>query len=175
MLTAGCILACLIILALRIACHLQAAIGATGAAAFDLTAACSGFVMALVTGSQYIRAGTYKNVLVIGAQLQPCMGRNAAIVTAHALSGCSLQSSVVPPVRQHLQGPMEPAADDTACCHMQARMRCRATLTGGTAPPASCLATAVGQWCSQRGMAASAGCWAWTCTQVRLWLVSLQL
>ncbi|KAI7838752.1 hypothetical protein COHA_007545 [Chlorella ohadii] len=67
MLTAGCILACLIILALRIACHLQAAIGATGAAAFDLTAACSGFVMALVTGSQYIRAGTYKNVLVIGA------------------------------------------------------------------------------------------------------------
>ncbi|PSC74644.1 3-oxoacyl-ACP synthase [Micractinium conductrix] len=45
----------------------QAAIGATGAAAFDLTAACSGFVMGLVTGAQYIKAGTYKTVLVIGA------------------------------------------------------------------------------------------------------------
>ncbi|KAI3425795.1 hypothetical protein D9Q98_007770 [Chlorella vulgaris] len=45
----------------------QAEIGATKAAAFDLTAACSGFVMALVTGAQFIRAGTYKNVVVIGA------------------------------------------------------------------------------------------------------------
>ncbi len=34
--------------------------------AFDLTAACSGFVVALVTGSQYIRAGTFRNVLVVG-------------------------------------------------------------------------------------------------------------
>lgn len=45
----------------------QAAIGASRAAAFDLTAACSGFVMGLVTGAQYIRAGSYKTVLVIGA------------------------------------------------------------------------------------------------------------
>jgi 3-oxoacyl-[acyl-carrier-protein] synthase-3 len=45
----------------------QQAIGAKKAAAFDLTAACSGFVMALATGAQFIRAGTYKNVVVIGA------------------------------------------------------------------------------------------------------------
>eukprot|EP00889_Picochlorum_renovo_P003244 jgi/Picre1/30274/NNA_005638.t1 len=45
----------------------QAEIGAKKAAAFDLTAACSGFVMALATGSQFIRSGTYKNVIVIGA------------------------------------------------------------------------------------------------------------
>lgn len=45
----------------------QAEIRASRAAAFDLTAACSGFVMGLVTGAQYIRAGTYKTVLVIGA------------------------------------------------------------------------------------------------------------
>ncbi|KAL4457358.1 hypothetical protein ABPG75_012223 [Micractinium tetrahymenae] len=49
------------------ATSVQAAIGASRAAAFDLTAACSGFVMGLVTGSQYIRAGSYKTVLVIGA------------------------------------------------------------------------------------------------------------
>ncbi len=49
------------------ATSVQATIGATKAAAFDLTAACSGFVMALATGAQFIRAGTYRNVLVIGA------------------------------------------------------------------------------------------------------------
>jgi 3-oxoacyl-[acyl-carrier-protein] synthase III len=49
------------------ACAVQALIGAKNAAAFDLTAACSGFVMALITASQYIRAGTYGNVIVIGA------------------------------------------------------------------------------------------------------------
>lgn len=45
----------------------QATLGANKAAAFDLTAACSGFVMGLATGAQFIKAGTYKNVVVIGA------------------------------------------------------------------------------------------------------------
>eukprot|EP00877_Chromochloris_zofingiensis_P011180 jgi/Chrzof1/6315/Cz18g03070.t1_KAS3[v5.2] len=49
------------------ACQVQAAIGAKNAVAFDLTAACSGFVLALVTAAQYIRTGTFKKVLVIGA------------------------------------------------------------------------------------------------------------
>ena len=49
------------------ACAVQALLGATNAAAFDLTAACSGFVMGLITATQYIRSGTYKNVVVIGA------------------------------------------------------------------------------------------------------------
>ncbi|GIL80876.1 hypothetical protein Vretifemale_9939 [Volvox reticuliferus] len=44
----------------------QAAIGARHAVAFDLTAACSGFVVALVTAAQYIRAGTFRTVLVVG-------------------------------------------------------------------------------------------------------------
>ena len=42
-------------------------IGATNAAAFDLTAACSGFLYGVVTASQFIHAGAYKKVLVIGA------------------------------------------------------------------------------------------------------------
>lgn len=42
-------------------------IGATKAAAFDLTAACSGFLYGLVTGSQFMESGAYKKVLVIGA------------------------------------------------------------------------------------------------------------
>lgn len=47
--------------------QVQARIGAKKALAFDLTAACSGFVIAMVTAAQFIRTGTYKNVLVIGA------------------------------------------------------------------------------------------------------------
>jgi 3-oxoacyl-(acyl-carrier-protein) synthase len=42
-------------------------IGASRSLAFDLTAACSGFVVGLVTGAQFIRTRQYRNVLVIGA------------------------------------------------------------------------------------------------------------
>ncbi|MBN4003883.1 beta-ketoacyl-ACP synthase 3 [Nostoc sp. LPT] len=51
------------------ACQVQAKLGATNAVAFDLTAACSGFVFGLVTAAQYIRTGIYKNVLLIGADI----------------------------------------------------------------------------------------------------------
>lgn len=43
------------------------AIGASKAAAFDLTAACSGFVFGLVTAAQFIQTGAYSKVLVVGA------------------------------------------------------------------------------------------------------------
>jgi len=49
------------------ACLVQEMIGATNAFAFDLSAACSGFLYALSTGSMYIEAGRAKKVLVIGA------------------------------------------------------------------------------------------------------------
>lgn len=51
------------------ACRVQVALGATRAVAFDLTAACSGFVFALVTAAQYIRTGVFKTVVVIGADV----------------------------------------------------------------------------------------------------------
>jgi 3-oxoacyl-[acyl-carrier-protein] synthase-3 len=51
------------------ACQIQAQLGATRAVAFDLTAACSGFVFGLVTAAQFIRAGAYRNVLLIGADM----------------------------------------------------------------------------------------------------------
>ena len=50
------------------ACYIQDKIGATRAAAFDLQAACSGFLYALVTADQFICAGIYKTILVIGAE-----------------------------------------------------------------------------------------------------------
>jgi 3-oxoacyl-[acyl-carrier-protein] synthase-3 len=51
------------------ACLIQAELGATKAVAFDLTAACSGFVFGLVTAAQFIRTGAYQNVLLIGADI----------------------------------------------------------------------------------------------------------
>lgn len=45
---------------------LQTELGAHRAAAFDLAAACSGFVYALAVGSQFIQTGVHRNVLVIG-------------------------------------------------------------------------------------------------------------
>jgi 3-oxoacyl-[acyl-carrier-protein] synthase-3 len=42
-------------------------LGASNAVAFDITAACSGFLFALITASQYIRSGSVRRALVIGA------------------------------------------------------------------------------------------------------------
>jgi 3-oxoacyl-[acyl-carrier-protein] synthase-3 len=50
------------------ACLVQQKIGATRAAAFDLEAACSGFIYALEIAQQFIMSRTYDTVLVIGAE-----------------------------------------------------------------------------------------------------------
>lgn len=42
-------------------------VGATKAYGFDLSAACSGFLFALVTGTQFIESGMHKKVVVVGA------------------------------------------------------------------------------------------------------------
>lgn len=45
----------------------QDRIGADHAAAFDLAAACAGFIYGLATGAQFIQSGLYRHVLVVGA------------------------------------------------------------------------------------------------------------
>ena len=50
------------------ACLVQEKIGATRAAAFDIQAACSGFIFGLELGQQFIMTRTYETVLVIGAE-----------------------------------------------------------------------------------------------------------
>lgn len=49
------------------ACVVQHNIGAVNAAAFDFNAACSSFITGLVTAEQFIKAGTYKNILLVCA------------------------------------------------------------------------------------------------------------
>ncbi len=51
------------------AVHVQAALGAMNAFAFDLAAACSGFIYALSVADGMIRAGQVENVLVIGSEV----------------------------------------------------------------------------------------------------------
>ncbi len=50
------------------ACLVQQKIGAFRAAAFDMEAACSGFIFALEIGQQFVMSHTYETVLVIGAE-----------------------------------------------------------------------------------------------------------
>ena len=92
---------------------MQSAIGADGALAFDLTAACSGFVVGLVNGVHFIRGGEYKNVLVIGADVLSryvdwrdrgtCIlfgdGCGAMLLTATAVDDCCLLAGAyIPPI-----------------------------------------------------------------------------
>ncbi|MEY2410638.1 MAG: 3-oxoacyl-[acyl-carrier-protein] synthase [Verrucomicrobiota bacterium] len=50
------------------ACLVQAKLGARRAAAFDIEAACSGFIYAMEIGQQFIMSRTHETVLVIGAE-----------------------------------------------------------------------------------------------------------
>lgn len=51
------------------ACQVQADIGAVNALAFDVNAACSGFLFALHTADAYLRTGLAENALIIGSEV----------------------------------------------------------------------------------------------------------
>ncbi len=50
------------------ACFIGEALGLSSTPAFDISAACSGFIYALEAGSNFVKTGRYKNVLVVGAE-----------------------------------------------------------------------------------------------------------
>jgi 3-oxoacyl-[acyl-carrier-protein] synthase III len=79
------------------ACLIQAKIGATRAVAFDLSAACSGFVFGLVTASQFIQTGSYQNILVIGADIHSrwvdWQNRNTCVLFGDGAGAVVLQAS----------------------------------------------------------------------------------
>lgn len=51
------------------ACQVQSQLGAARAVAFDLNAACAGFLFSLNTAYAYIEAGIYENALVVGSEV----------------------------------------------------------------------------------------------------------
>ena len=50
------------------ACYIQNEIGAVNAAAFDISAACSGFLFAMKTATQYLGTGQFKTALIIASE-----------------------------------------------------------------------------------------------------------
>lgn len=52
-----------------LACEIQAAIGADNAVAYDINAACAGFLFALNSANAYIQCGMYHNALIVGAEV----------------------------------------------------------------------------------------------------------
>lgn len=51
-----------------VACNLQKMLGAKNATAFDINAACTGFIYALEVGESLLRSNRYKNALIVGAE-----------------------------------------------------------------------------------------------------------
>ena len=82
------------------ACLLQHRLGLNGTAAFDVTAACSGFIYALSVADQYIKSGTHKKVLVVGSELLSRVtdwtDRNSCILFADGAGAVVLGASEEP-------------------------------------------------------------------------------
>jgi 3-oxoacyl-[acyl-carrier-protein] synthase-3 len=78
------------------ACLVQQKIGAKRAAAFDIEAACSGFLYALEIAQQFITSGTYDTVLVIGAEKLSTIvdwdDRNTCVLFGDGAGAAVLQS-----------------------------------------------------------------------------------
>ncbi len=78
------------------ACLVQQKIGARRAAAFDVEAACSGFIYALEIGQQFIMSRTYDTVLVIGAEklssIVDWTDRNTCVLFGDGAGAAILQS-----------------------------------------------------------------------------------
>ncbi|ACF13145.1 3-oxoacyl-(acyl-carrier-protein) synthase III [Chloroherpeton thalassium ATCC 35110] len=76
-------------------CLVQGMIGAKNAWAFDLSAACSGFLYSLVVGSQFIESGMHKKVLVLGADKMSAItdftDRNTAVLFGDGAGGVLLE------------------------------------------------------------------------------------
>ncbi|MHC5248918.1 beta-ketoacyl-ACP synthase III [Enterococcus sp. LJL90] len=81
-----------------VACMVQGAIGATQAFAFDVTAACSGFVFGLATAEKFIRGG-YQRGLVIGGEttskLLDWEDRSTAVLFGDGAAGVVVEASDV--------------------------------------------------------------------------------
>ena len=80
-----------------VACQLQESLGAKNAVGMDVSAACAGFIYGLVVGKQFIETGTYKNVLVIGAEklskITDWKDRNTAVLFGDG-AGAAILSNV---------------------------------------------------------------------------------
>jgi 3-oxoacyl-[acyl-carrier-protein] synthase III len=85
------------------ACILQEKIGAVNAWGFDLSAACSGFVYALATGSQFVHSGACSKALVVGADIMSTI-IDPAERNTFVLFGDGAGAALVEPTRRGEEG-----------------------------------------------------------------------
>lgn len=80
--------------------QLQQRLGCRPIPAFDMQAACSGFIYGLVTADSFIRSGTYKNVLLVGCDLNSHIinwqDRNTAVLFGDGAGAVVLSASTTP-------------------------------------------------------------------------------
>src|SRR5207249_8625527 len=119
------------------ACLVQKKIGAYRAAAFDIEAACSGFIFALEIGQQFIMSRTYKTVLVIGAEklssIVDWTDRNTCVLFGDGAGAAILQN------RPNSHGVL------TACMGSDGRKADLLSMPGrGSRCPASAVSVAAG-------------------------------
>ena len=83
---------------------LQRELGIENIGALDIRNACSGFIYALSVADQFIKTGMYKNILVVGAEIQSTAidvstrGRNTAVIFADGAGAVVLSRSDKPGV-----------------------------------------------------------------------------
>ncbi|MFC0444768.1 beta-ketoacyl-ACP synthase III [Pseudidiomarina halophila] len=108
-----------------VACEVQAALTDENIPAFDVAAACSGFIFAMSVADQYIRSGTYRSVLVIGTDVLSRLcrpdDRNTIVLFGDGAGAVVLQASNVPGIEStHLHSAGE-FADLLGVNHPQRR------------------------------------------------------
>ena len=86
-----------------VACMLQHQLGARSIPAFDLGAACAGFIYALATAQQFIEAGTVKTALVVGAETMSAIldwsDRATCVLFGDGAGAVILQAADTPGIR----------------------------------------------------------------------------
>ncbi len=81
---------------------MQRELGLQGIGALDIRNACSGFIYALSVADQYIKTGMYKNILVVGAEIQSSAlemntrGRNVSVIFGDGAGAALLQPTNEP-------------------------------------------------------------------------------
>ncbi|MDR2239495.1 MAG: ketoacyl-ACP synthase III [Zoogloeaceae bacterium] len=84
------------------ACLLQSKLGVNGAAAFDVQAVCSGFVYALTVAEKFIRSGSHRCALVVGAEVFSHIldwnDRNTCVLFGDGAGAVILEASDAPGV-----------------------------------------------------------------------------
>ena len=111
------------------AMRVQAGVGAVNAFAFDVQAACSGFMYALSVADKFIKAGGVKNALVIGAEtlsrIVDWSDRNTCVLFGDGAGAVILQAKEVNEASIDIEGVLD------VVLHSDGRLRDLLTTTGG--------------------------------------------